>query len=90
MKRSTMIEVLEQNILETRGQLNAYQLAARLLDRIEELGMTPPQYDKILDGSGEKVYGKAFKRVCDITGLESYGHSMPNFYNAREWEPEDE
>ena len=42
MKRSDMLAVIEQNILETKGQLNAYQLAERILNRIEELGMEAP------------------------------------------------
>jgi len=48
MKRSQMVEVLEQNILWGRGQLTAYQLAERLLTRIEQLGMLPPPHELLL------------------------------------------
>ena len=63
MKRSHMLEVLEVGILDAKGQLNAAQLAEKLLTRIEQLGMKPPPYR-----TGERIgytWGWEDEEVCE-------------------------
>lgn len=60
-----MLEVIEVNISEARGQLNSYQLAERILKRIEQLGMLPPQTEEQIK-EGMSLGFEGITRVIEL------------------------
>jgi hypothetical protein len=55
MKRSEMVEHIRDMLIATIGEYTSESEASQLLDKLEKLGMTPPDF----------IYGKI---TCDITG----------------------
>lgn len=77
-----MLDIIEVNILETEGQLNAYQLAERLLTRIQQLGMLPP-----LSKTNDDVLNELIMSSEPVNGRIYDSDNVMSYFT---WEPEDD